>query len=647
MSFLQHQMRLANCLSIERTWDTLRDGLTDIYETIPLPRDRYMQLYNLVYQYCTSNNLSLPVHSRSYLTGCERFGERLYKNLQDFLCTHLRNLAAEGLENRDELLLMFYQSSWNNFIFSSVVTHHIFLYMNRHWIRRVLEDNNDVFEVYSLAMVMWRETLLAELESRVTEAVIRLITKERDGEPINTLLVTCIKQSYIDMGVSSQRQKRSILDYYKRHLESELLCVTRNYYTVKSSEFLRENSVASYVNKALIQLSDEKGRVERYLHQTSMEPVIRVVKDVLIVQYLPTLYEEFQVYLNTDQEQNMAALFQLVEKTENGLERLQEIFEKHVLKTGLDSIEACADAASTESGVYVTALLRVYKKYKQLVLLSFSNHPFFVGALDRACQKFINRNAVTDASSNQTSKSAELIARYCDFLLKKSSKVSEEAELEDILADIMIVFQYLESKDVFQKFYSSMLAKRLVEHLSMSEDAEASMISKLKAACGALYTSKLQKMFQDMAVNNDLNIRFTTHLKDSSTSLDVDFHVDVLTHGSWPFQQMPLFALPGDVESCIERFKLFYSVLHSGRKLIWLYHKSRAEIVTTCFKRRYTMSSSMYQVCWSVCVCVCAEHSVCAFFCLSVCLSVCLSHGRDNVTFSHRLSRAQLCYSAT
>ena len=174
-----------------------------------------------------------------------------------------------------------------------------------------------------------------------------------------------------------------------------------------------------------------------------------------------------------------------------------------------------------------------------------------------------------------------------------------------MLSEIMIVFRYLESKDVFQKFYSSMLAKRLVDHLSMSEDAEASMISKLKAECGSLYTSKLQQMFQDMAINSDLNVRFMTHLKDSNTTLNVDFHVDVLTHGSWPFQPMPLFALSGDLESCMEGFKVFYSVLHSGRKLVWLYHKSRAEIVTTCFKRRYTMSSSMYQVRLSVRPSVC------------------------------------------
>jgi cullin 1 len=44
----------------------------------------------------------------------------------------------------------------------------------------------------------------------------------------------------------------------------------------------------------------------------------------------------------------------------------------------------------------------------------------------------------------------------------------------------MVAFKYIEDKDVFQKFYSKMLAKRLVGHMSASDDAEASMISKLK-----------------------------------------------------------------------------------------------------------------------------------------------------------------------
>ena len=44
----------------------------------------------------------------------------------------------------------------------------------------------------------------------------------------------------------------------------------------------------------------------------------------------------------------------------------------------------------------------------------------------------------------------------------------------------MVIFKYVEDKDVFQKFYSRMLAKRLVQQNSASDDAEASMISKLK-----------------------------------------------------------------------------------------------------------------------------------------------------------------------
>lgn len=73
--------------------------------------------------------------------------------------------------------------------------------------------------------------------------------------------------------------------------------------------------------------------------------------------------------------------------------------------------------------------------------------------------------------------------------------VSEFKSIFTILFQ-MVVFKYIEDKDVFQKFYSKMLAKRLVQHMSASDDAEASMISKLKQACGFEYTSKLQRMFQ-------------------------------------------------------------------------------------------------------------------------------------------------------
>lgn len=150
----------------------------------------------------------------------------------------------------------------------------------------------------------------------------------------------------------------------------------------------------------------------------------------------------------------------------------------------------------------------------------------------------------------------------------------------------MIIFKYIEDKDVFQKFYSKMLAKRLVQQNSASDDAEASMISKLKVrtvniligspvallypslqqACGFEYTSKLQRMFQDISLSKDMNERFKMNVSGSTDPLNskysrlhiytcmltyyllsVDFSIMVLSSGSWPFTQGPVFSLPAEV----------------------------------------------------------------------------------------------------
>merc|ERR1712241_880546 len=141
-----------------------------------------------------------------------------------------------------------------------------------------------------------------------------------------------------------------------------------------------------------------------------------------------------------------------------------------------------------------------------------------------------------------------------------------------------------------------MLAKRLVQHMSASDDAEASMISKLKQACGFEYTSKLQRMFQDIGVSKDLNENFKKHLSNSNEPLDIDFQIQVLSSGSWPFQQSCKFSLPTELERCVTRFTAFYGGQHSGRKLNWLYHMSKGELVTNCFRNRYTLQASTFQM---------------------------------------------------
>merc|ERR1712083_797448 len=94
----------------------------------------------------------------------------------------------------------------------------------------------------------------------------------------------------------------------------------------------------------------------------------------------------------------------------------------------------------------------------------------------------------------------------------------------------------------------------------------------------------------------DLNENFKRHLTNSGDRLDIDFSIQVLSSGSWPFQQSCVFSLPPELERCVTRFTAFYSGQHSGRKLNWLYHMSKGELVTNCFKNKYTLQASTFQM---------------------------------------------------
>lgn len=86
-----------------------------------------------------------------------------------------------------------------------------------------------------------------------------------------------------------------------------------------------------------------------------------------------------------------------------------------------------------------------------------------------------------------------IFSRYCDSLLKKSTKGLNESEVDDKLAQSITIFKYIDDKDVFQKFYSRHLAKRLIQQQSHSMDSEEAMINKLKVRCQKIQTHEKQK----------------------------------------------------------------------------------------------------------------------------------------------------------
>jgi cullin 3 len=216
---------------------------------------------------------------------------------------------------------------------------------------------------------------------------------------------------------------------------------------------------------------------------------------------------------------------------------------------------------------WVELVLDLKAKHDHILAEAFGNEAKMKSCVVEGFSAFINDNP----------KSPEFISLFIDENMKKGIKGKSEQETDSILDNATIMFRYIKDKDVFERYYKSHLAKRLLQGRSVSDDAERGMLTKLRLVAGYAFTTKMEGMFKDMKVSRDLMNDYKKHIAQSRVEEDMtpELSVSILTSTYWPLSfssssgGLGKCVYPTVVEKAKSSFSQFYLGRHSGRQLSW------------------------------------------------------------------------------
>ncbi|XP_039005745.1 cullin-1-like isoform X2 [Hibiscus syriacus] len=518
-------------IELDQGWGYMHKGikkLRRILEGLPEPpftSEEYMMLYTTIYNMCTQK---APYD----------YSQQLYDNYREAFEEYITSTVLPSLrEKHDEFTLRELVKRWGNHKVMVRWLSRFFHYLDRYFIaRRSLPALNEV------GLACFRDLVYQEVHAKVNDALISLIDKEREGDQIDRALLKNVLDIFVEIGMGH-------IDRY-------------------------EDSCPEYMLKSEECLKKERERVSNYLHSSSEVKLLEKVQHELLVTYANQLLEKehsgCRALLIDDKVEDLSRMYRLYCKIPRGLDPVANIFKQHVIAEGAALVQQAEDAASNAPAVQEQALVRkiikLHDKHMTYVTDSFQNHTLFHKALKEAFEVFCNK-PVTGSSS------AELLATFCDNILKKggSEKLSDEA-IEETLEKVVKLLAYINDKDLFAEFYRKKLARRLLFDRSANDDHERSILTKLKQHCGGQFTSKMEGMVTDLTLARENQASFEDYLRSNSAAHPgIDLTVTVLTTGFWPSYKSFDLNLPAEMVKCVEVFKGFYETKTKHRKLTWIY----------------------------------------------------------------------------
>lgn len=580
-------------IDFDPTWSILKETVSGVIMCGSVPRVTWNDRFSDVYALC----VSCP----------EPHGDRLYQETKVFLEKHVQHLYKIVTSRNQENLLTMYQRYWEQYSKGSSYLNQLYGYLNTTFIKKQkyteadlnyggfsADGSDQMLEIGELALDTWKKYMIETLKDQLVVLILQEIQSDRQNNCVNQTVLHSVITSLVEV---EHYKKKCRLQLYEEVFESPFLKETGDYYRSEAAKLKNECTCSEYMEKVLKKVQEEEFRSRKFLHPSSYVKVTIECQQRMVADHLMFLHGECREMVQTEKLQDLENMFTLLKPMLGAQIHLVQEVEDHIKNKGMEAVQNLK--GDNVANLFVENMLNVHSKYSGLIKKVFRNDQVFVGALDKACAVAINFKAVP----RQPCRSPELLAKYCDNLLKKSSKGSSEAELDDKLCSCITVFKYLDDKDVYQRHYARMLAKRLIHGQTASMDAEEVMINKLKQACGYEFTNKLHRMFTDMSVSSGLLEEFITYQKESQIDLGLNFSTLVLQAGAWPLGQgnLPSFAIPQELEKSVSEFEKFYNKKYNGRKLTWMHSLCTVELKFNYLKKPYIVTMGSFQMALLLC----------------------------------------------
>jgi len=472
--------------------------------------------------------------------------EKVYQALKALVETYVQDCVQQFLgESLDKLIFMKKMNDcWSGHCRQMIMIRSIFLFLDRTYVLQ----HPSVMSIWELGLDTFRRCILTNqlVQTRTVDGILMLIEQERHGDMVDRSLLKSLLRMLSDLQI------------YKDAFEKKFLLATEKLYAAEGQRLINERDIPEYLNHVERRIKEENERLVHYLDPSSKWQLIHMMEKQLLSEHLSTILTKgLDDLLEQNRKPELLLMYSLLGRVTGGHDELKGKLCDFVKKRGRLIV-----VNPEKDKTMVQELLDFKQKLDTIMLECFQSNETFIVSMKESCESFIN---------TRQNKPAELIAKFVDSKLKAGNKEASEEELERLLDKIMVIFRFIHGKDVFGAFYKKDLAKRLLVGKSASVDSEKSMLSKLKAECGAGFTSKLEGMFKDMELSQDVNVAFKQHVENmqNSTEYKIDLTVNVLSMAYWPTYQPMEVNIPGEMSKYQEIFKKFYHGKYSGRKLQW------------------------------------------------------------------------------